>query len=1058
MNSKFPKGSEWRKWDLQVHTPFSYLNNGFGNNFDVYIQRLFKEAIKRQIAVIGITDYFCIEGYKAVKQCLENDQKLKTLFTEEEITKVKEILILPNIEFRLNKLVGTNRINFHVIFSDKVLIKDIEENFLHNIKFTYEGNPQETDETWELKVENLKQFGEGLKNEHPDFSSENSLFVGMKCAVVDDKQIVDILREKKSKFQDNYLLAVPSDEDLSSISWNGQDHNVRKVILQKSDCLFTSNPRTIEWGLGKLNGSKEAFVKEFKSLKASIWGCDAHDYKNLFEPDKQRYCWIKADATFEGFKQITYEPEDRVFIGVEPEVLGRVRNNKTKYIKSIELDNIVSYVDQNGKWFKKEYINLGTELIAIIGNKGSGKSAVTDIIGLLGNTHNQRVQISGMEEELFSFLNKKRFRKPGYASSFFGKLEWQSGDISEQNLDSDTDKNLPELVEYLPQKYLEKICTEIDDEQFRKKLNEVIFEYIEDKNKFNTSNLNELISYRTEQTHREIDEIKLNLHEKNTTIVSVENKLTTDYEKQIEENVKIKNNEIQAHKKIEPSKVKPPTGDAAITKELQAILSSVELNIQRIQKEIIALNSEQTILAKETEDTKKLSQAISRGITNLLNIEKEYAELLKKLNFKFKNLIQVKFDQKTLDELIANKTTRLEDIGKLLIKMDDVEILKLESSLREKMIKNSLICQLKEKENKRKIIVGQLGKPAQDYQEYIKNKTDWNKKLEKLEGDLTNPEAETLNWLKLELGKIKKTYPELYIKLFTEREEIVSEIFEKKKKVVNFYESIKKAIDEEIHKNTDKLKGYDISIDAGLRLNSKFIEDFFSFVNQSVTGIFYGIEQGRNVLKSILDEFEGWENVENITSALKRVSDKLNGNQSKEILSEKKINSIFKQMKLGKDPIQFYDYLFGLDYMESKYDLKVDNKDLSKLSPGERGGLLLVFYLMLDKKDVPLIIDQPEDNLDNESVYKILVTFLKRAKKHRQIIMVTHNPNLAVVADAEQIIQVKIDKAKNNDFDFHSGSIENPEINKKIVDILEGTMPAFDMRRLKYHKKNNSTS
>ena len=115
-------------------------------------------------------------------------------------------------------------------------------------------------------------------------------------------------------------------------------------------------------------------------------------------------------------------------------------------------------------------------------------------------------------------------------------------------------------------------------------------------------------------------------------------------------------------------------------------------------------------------------------------------------------------------------------------------------------------------------------------------------------------------------------------------------------------------------------------------------------------------------------------------------------------------------MKGQKTVQELYDYLFGFDYLGTKYDLKVDQKDLSELSPGERGGLLLIFYLMLDRQDIPLVIDQPEDNLDNKSVYEILVTFIKQAKKRRQIILVTHNPNLAVVADAEQIIHVSIDK------------------------------------------------
>jgi predicted ATPase len=163
---------------------------------------------------------------------------------------------------------------------------------------------------------------------------------------------------------------------------------------------------------------------------------------------------------------------------------------------------------------------------------------------------------------------------------------------------------------------------------------------------------------------------------------------------------------------------------------------------------------------------------------------------------------------------------------------------------------------------------------------------------------------------------------------------------------------------------------------------------------------------------------------------------------------------VFKQMKGQRSPQELYDYLFGFGFLEPKYDLKVDGKDLSELSPGERGGLLLIFYLMLDHQDVPLIIDQPEDNLDNRSVYEILVTFIKEAKKRRQIILVTHNPNLAVVADAEQIVLVTIDKKNGkHDFDFYSGSIEDPVINQALVDILEGTLPAFDNRRLKYRKQ-----
>lgn len=160
-----------------------------------------------------------------------------------------------------------------------------------------------------------------------------------------------------------------------------------------------------------------------------------------------------------------------------------------------------------------------------------------------------------------------------------------------------------------------------------------------------------------------------------------------------------------------------------------------------------------------------------------------------------------------------------------------------------------------------------------------------------------------------------------------------------------------------------------------------------------------------------------------------------------------------KQLRKGHSKQEVYDFIYGMQYVEPLFQLKMNGKPLSSLSPGERGALLLLLYLFIDMDDKPLVIDQPEENLDNESVYKYLVHFVKAAKKKRQIIMVTHNPNLAVVCDADQIIQMKIDKLHENVVSYESGAIENPKMNKIIVDILEGTYPAFRNRDSKYFDK-----
>lgn len=169
--------------------------------------------------------------------------------------------------------------------------------------------------------------------------------------------------------------------------------------------------------------------------------------------------------------------------------------------------------------------------------------------------------------------------------------------------------------------------------------------------------------------------------------------------------------------------------------------------------------------------------------------------------------------------------------------------------------------------------------------------------------------------------------------------------------------------------------------------------------------------------------------------------------------SGKKVD-ISKQINSSYTLVDVYNYLCKAEYLDVEFNVLFNGKDLNtnEFSPGEKGSLLLIFYLLIDKSEIPLIIDQPEENLDNESVYTVLVPHITDVKKKRQIIIVTHNPNLAVVCDAEQIIYAEMDKKKNS-ITYKSGSIEDIEINSRIVDVLEGTMPAFSKRDSKYFKK-----
>lgn len=134
--------------------------------------------------------------------------------------------------------------------------------------------------------------------------------------------------------------------------------------------------------------------------------------------------------------------------------------------------------------------------------------------------------------------------------------------------------------------------------------------------------------------------------------------------------------------------------------------------------------------------------------------------------------------------------------------------------------------------------------------------------------------------------------------------------------------------------------------------------------------------------------------------------------------------------------------------LEENGSIKVIERDFSKLSMGQQQSILLTL-LLYSKRNCPLIIDQPEDNLDSEFIYKTLVKNLKRIKEHRQVIIVTHNANIAVLGDSELILPLKSTNEKTAIIE--RGSIDNMKTNRVACDILEGGETAFKKRREIYN-------
>jgi energy-coupling factor transporter ATP-binding protein EcfA2 len=143
-------------------------------------------------------------------------------------------------------------------------------------------------------------------------------------------------------------------------------------------------------------------------------------------------------------------------------------------------------------------------------------------------------------------------------------------------------------------------------------------------------------------------------------------------------------------------------------------------------------------------------------------------------------------------------------------------------------------------------------------------------------------------------------------------------------------------------------------------------------------------------------------------------------------------------------------WLDDTSHIAIRYGIQYDGADIEQLSPGTRGIVLLLVYLSVDRNDDrPLIIDQPEENLDPKSIFDELVGRFREAELRRQVIIVTHNANLIVNTDADQVIVATAGPhraGKLPKISYIAGGLEDPTIRHEVCEILEGGEQAFKDR------------
>lgn len=167
---------------------------------------------------------------------------------------------------------------------------------------------------------------------------------------------------------------------------------------------------------------------------------------------------------------------------------------------------------------------------------------------------------------------------------------------------------------------------------------------------------------------------------------------------------------------------------------------------------------------------------------------------------------------------------------------------------------------------------------------------------------------------------------------------------------------------------------------------------------------------------------------------------------------------------------ELFKYLLE-DHMKLHFDIQYKNDHLLQMSPGKKGTVLLILFLELSSAEYPIFIDQPEDNLDNRTIYDLLCKMIRDKKQSRQIIIVSHNANLVVATDSENVIvanqlgQSSSKRTFASRFEYVNGPLElsfdNSEdstlselqakgIKEHVCDILEGGLEAFHNRESRY--------
>ena len=903
--NKYPRGSEWRKWDLHLHTPETAKNDQFGGGENVWEEYISKLEANKEIAVLGITDYFSIDNYLLLK-------------SKQGEGRLSDKTLIPNVELRILPVTRTDTpINIHVFFDPNLPIETINREFFQCLKFKYSGNE------YSCLRQDLIALGRLYRN-NDHLEEDCAKKEGIAQFNISYNELDEVLKKPSLR---NYVVIAVSNSNRDGNS--GIQHSslaaTRQEIYRMSDIIFSANDKDIQYFLGEGVDDEETIKQKYGSLKPCVIGSDAHsiDAVNVFPNNKTT--WIKADPTFEGLKQILYEPESRV------RIQELCPDNKADY-------QVIDSITLNEPSFWDGTICLNPYLNTIIGGRSTGKSTLLQCIA----------KKLGQPLKNGDDPNKSQFINEHYDTI---SIKWNDGEIDTQR-----------EIMFFPQNHMIDLAT-------------------------NQHELNKLLEriVREKDEQQLLDEYNRFLGQNRITISSQVNQLFLEQSK--------------INTQIELKKQK---GDE----------KGIESEIFKIQEKIEKIKSDSQISEEEIKKYNELATSIAQKQGEIKTIENDIRILDGIIP---ENLFNAYYKNE-LDSLSEGERT------KLATKLEEIKRVALENWKKElSQAKASL--QSTKQQRVQEIETIQTTEEYKKGYEYFQK----NKEYKELQEQLKN-EIEKLSSIK-EMDKIIQ-------QLQTNRDNLKQNILDK------HYEYTGK-------------------------LNDLMSNLSFEFSNVSIS-LKSSVKEEQ--LKTFLQErhnLRGYERQGYIDSFVKEYKEGRVKEATQKYLNDALSNEL--DYKGGYVTNNVTSELLFTNWYDITYHLEYDNDSFDNMSQGKKSFVILKLLLDFSDKKCPILLDQPEDSLDNRAIYNELVEYLRKKKLDRQLIIVTHNSNVVVSADSENVIVANQNGSENQNrdgqkFQYINGALENTNpknkdevyilesqgIREHVCEILEGGVEAFKKREQKY--------